>query len=430
MKRRAGIFCTGLLVMLVASGGCQERRTLATTPNILLSGNGSFMFSQVPPELRTPDMPILYVTDRAVTKMTDTGPRFGHQRSRTISFGVATVSVTPQPTWDQLVADSLTDKRSASYELKTTAIREIGTMPSVLPKMDYRRHELIMPPAATTQIADENKQFIDELEARLARTPTKEVFIYVHGFANTFDDAVFRAAELWHFMGRVGVPIAYTWPSGSSGLFAYFKDRESGEFTVYHLKRILRLVIDCPAVERLHIIGHSRGTDVATTAIRELSLELLGEPSDLRKTHKLQTLVLASPDLDGEVFLQRFMAEQLVALPNRMVIYFSPNDLALKASALLFGGNRLGRLNTSSFTPDVRRKIADFETLELIECNVSGHSSSHDYEFADPAVLSDLILAVRDRRDPGDGRPLRVQSTGVWEISNKYGLRESDKDQK
>ena len=35
-------------------------------------------------------------------------------------------------------------------------------------------------------------------------------------------------AELWHFLGRQGVPILYTWPAGFGGLRGYTRDRESG----------------------------------------------------------------------------------------------------------------------------------------------------------------------------------------------------------
>ena len=49
---------------------------------------------------------------------------------------------------------------------------------------------------------------------QLALTPRKEVFIFVHGFHNDFDDAAFAMAELWHFLGRIGVPIIYTRPAG------------------------------------------------------------------------------------------------------------------------------------------------------------------------------------------------------------------------
>lgn len=71
------------------------------------------------------------------------------------------------------------------------------------------------------------------LARQLELTPRKEVFFYVHGYRNSFEDAAFAMAELWHFMGRIGVPIIYSWPAGYPGLFGYTYDRESSKFTVY-----------------------------------------------------------------------------------------------------------------------------------------------------------------------------------------------------
>src|SRR6202012_1086510 len=116
-------------------------------------------------------------------------------------------------------------------------------------------------------------------------------------------------ADLWHFLGRRGVPIAYSWPAGSTGALAYFYDRESSEFTVYHLKQMLRLVASCPEVQRVHIIGHSRGTDVVVSALRELHLEIRGSGRQTRDVLKLQTVVLAAPDLDVDVIIQRLTTD-------------------------------------------------------------------------------------------------------------------------
>ena len=44
-------------------------------------------------------------------------------------------------------------------------------------------------------------------------------------------------AEFWHFLGRLGVPLKYTWPAGRPGLNGYSYDRESSEFTVNHRRR-------------------------------------------------------------------------------------------------------------------------------------------------------------------------------------------------
>ena len=95
-----------------------------------------------------------------------------------------------------------------------------------------------------------------------------------YGYNNTFEDGTFVIAELWHFLGRQGVPILYTWPAGFfCRLRGYNHDRESGEFTVFHLKQFLRIVASTPGLEQLHLVAHSRGTDVLTTALRELFIE-------------------------------------------------------------------------------------------------------------------------------------------------------------
>ncbi len=68
------------------------------------------------------------------------------------------------------------------------------------------------PVAALGQAEDRAKQVIRK---RPALTPRKEVFLDVHGVATGFDDAVLDLASIWHFLGREGVPIAYTWPGAA-----------------------------------------------------------------------------------------------------------------------------------------------------------------------------------------------------------------------
>ena len=72
------------------------------------------------------------------------------------------------------------------------------------------------------------EQVRQDIRQRLALTSRKAAYVYMHGY-NTFEDGVLVIAELWHFLGRQGVPILYTWPAGAgSGLRGYNHDRESG----------------------------------------------------------------------------------------------------------------------------------------------------------------------------------------------------------
>ncbi|MHC4102689.1 MAG: alpha/beta hydrolase [Planctomycetota bacterium] len=76
------------------------------------------------------------------------------------------------------------------------------------------------------------------------------------------------------FLKREGVAIAYTWPAGLPGLLqGYNYDRESSEFTVFHLKQLVRALVSMSEVEGISLLAHSRGTDGAITALRELVIE-------------------------------------------------------------------------------------------------------------------------------------------------------------
>src|SRR5262249_29211088 len=152
-----------------------------------------------------------------------------------------------------------------------------------------------------------------DLRQRLALTPRKAAYVYIHGYNNTFEDGVLVIAELWHFLGREGLPILYTWPAGSGGgLRGYTHDRESGEFTIFHLKQFLRILASTPELEELNFIAHSRGTDVMTSALRELYIETRASGHDFRSVYRINTVRLAAADLDLEAVSQRAAPEHAV----------------------------------------------------------------------------------------------------------------------
>ena len=414
-----------LAILALAQSGCSERRTLAATPNMYHNGHGREMFDAVPLEKRGTDIEVLYVTDRAIKQQAGIGPIYGHDRTKFLTYGTATVSLSPAVTWDELVDDSTSANRKHLYTLKTTSVRELGTLKNAGGQRVMIDGKLVVPPWLTTQIDTERQDFQKLIAGALQHTNHKDVYIYVHGFANTFDDSVFRCAELWHFLGRRGVAIAYTWPAGHGGVLGYFHDRESGEYTILHLKQFLRTLAEVPEVERIHLIAHSRGTDVVATAIREINIGAFAAGKDTQKVLKLQTLILASPDLDADIFRERFVAENVDAAAAHLVIYFSPNDTALGIANWLFSGkNRLGQMAISDFTPEALEALKVRDSVDFVNCDVTGYSTSHDYEFAHPAVLSDLILVLRDGRQAGAqyGRPLKNPMPNLWQITNDYAL--------
>jgi esterase/lipase superfamily enzyme len=257
----------------------------------------------------------------------------------------------------------------------------------------------------------------------LDRSPKKEIYLYVHGYNNNFEDAAAVIAQLWHFLGREGLPVFYTWPAGFGGARGYFRDRESGEFTIFHLKTYLRTLAGTRGLEKLHILAHSRGTDVILTALRELHLENGSDPEKTRKALKLGNLILAAPDLDTEVLGMRVAAEMVHRVPERLTIYISPDDAAIGLAGWLFGSiRRLGRLTINLVSEKEEKGLIEEPTLELIEADIKAGMIGHSYFYSNPAVSSDVILVLRDNLDPGaeNGRPLIERGPSMWQITDDY----------
>jgi esterase/lipase superfamily enzyme len=433
------------MLMVFACGlgaGCAT--TLAVTPYVMRSPEALETFDQLPESLKTPEMEVLYLTDREqLDGHPEDSPRFGYGRARQLRFGKATVELDPAPSWDELVALSTSGDRKCDYRLKVTRIEPRGVFTPIGELRTIENGLLVEPPSMFERLTEDANALAALVEERLALTERKELVLFIHGFNNSFDDSVIRIAQAWHLAGRQGVPVVYSWPAGS-GLLGYGYDRESGEFTIVHLKRVITALGRVPNLERMHIIAHSRGTDVLMTALRELNAEargLLGtspyrrllinspvaEPASSTRTVadllKLETVILAAPDLDLDVFAQRVFGENSLGAANRTVIYFSAEDEALAFARWIFGSRkRLGLLAESDLTHEQRRFLASLRNFEMISCEVSGYTT-HAYVFQHPAALSDLIRVMRDGARPGveHGRPLkRTEDGGIWILNNDY----------
>lgn len=411
------------LLVLSAAVGCAAHREWVAAPTLSVQ-QGAALFDATPVQHRTPHIEVIYITDRAETAGDDGTLRYGHARAEVISFGIAKVGFKPQMTWQELVVESVNGKRLRPYYLSVDEIEKTGGFKSYPDRLEVVNDRYELSGDAAQEVNEENNSLAAVIDERLKWTDHKDVYLSVHGLENTFDDAIFRTAELWHYGGRNGVAVAYTWPSGYGGLLGYVYDRESAEFTVSHFKRVLRIIASCEQVQRVHIVTHSRGAEVAITALRELHIEAHAKGLDAGKQLKLETLVMAAPDIDWYVFQQRFKGEMLMNVPLRTVVYFSESDDALGFAQWLF--NSVGRLGSMKVKQDVGlpdiAQFAGYDRIEFINCDVSGFHASHNYVFAHPAVLSDLIMTVRDRLPAGTptGRPLEMPVRGVWQITNGY----------
>jgi esterase/lipase superfamily enzyme len=414
----------GAMSMLV---GCASGPALPTTPNLYRDGDVSAM-TEIASERRTTDVDILYGTDREPNESRSPARRYyDERRSPSLAVGNVSVRLGKDLSWDDLLRESL-DPKGRRVPLEITSVDERVRFPSsVTLPVRAANGELVEDPAFLSVRAAAVQAVRDEVSRRLATAERKDVFLYIHGVGNSFSDPMFRMAELWHFLGRPGVPAVYTWPAIKGGglLRGYTYARESSEFTVYHLRQFLRAVASCPDVERIHILAHSRGTGVLLSVLSHLRLLYFDDPERGQRELKLGNVILAAPDIDLSVAQQRFRPDRVYRIIDRMTIYVTPEDRALGIAEFLFRSlTRLGATTGEDLTPEqVEALRSDRLALDPIEVKVKQKGAhGHTYWIDNPAVLSDVILILRDDLPPGvgHGRPLNRAESGLWEIYDGY----------
>ena len=407
------------------------------TPTAYVGKQAKPLFVDLPADSQKPPLDLLYVTDRAPGTEADKTLPYSAERSHSMAFGTVTIEFGKGVSWDTLVTESTESKRSVPLDLKLGPTTELGRFPPIAYGVEATPAGLVRAPAAVDAHEKAAATLQAEVTRRLAVAPRKEVVLFVHGYHNTFQDASFTMGELCHFLGREFVCAVFTWPAGGSrGVFmGYNVDRESGEFAVHHLKQAIRIIADTPGVEKVHLLAHSRGTDVLVTALRELEIEAYIGGLLLDSRFKIRNIVLMSPDLDIDVGVAKmFSIESDPDLPNgkapnprlvlphpklRLTVYMSPGDKALSASEYLMGSlRRMGRLDETALTKEQLAKsrgIAGFAAF--IQVTDTPGFLGHSYFVSDPAVSSDLVAVVRYGLEPGDpGRPLEEISRPFWKI--------------
>ncbi|MCA9286080.1 MAG: alpha/beta hydrolase [Phycisphaerales bacterium] len=410
-----------LAVLAPHLAGCAVN--LMPTPNVVAQ-RGVDAFAQVPESRCTPCAPILFATDR--NRLDEDAPVqwYGIERSTSLAYGRCAVEFGTDLDWNSLVKSSAASFRPAPLGLGIKSVEESGRFPITPVAIGLSEGLPVVSSEAAAEIDLAESRFGAMLADELSCDDSGRVLLYVHGYNNTFRDACVVAGQLWHFLGRRGVVVAYSWPAGIGGLRGYTHDRESGEFTIVHLKQLIRAIAACPQVKQLDILAHSRGADVATTALRELHLETAAQSRSTRTTLKLGHLVLAAPDLDVQIVGQRIVGEGLHLVPKSFTVYFSADDNAIGLANWLFlGAVRLGGLAPGTLSRQILEGFQRYsDRITFIDVRVPTGFFGHSYFYESPAVSSDLVLLLGEDREPGaeHGRPLKHDEVGFWLIDADY----------
>ncbi len=319
------------------------------------------------------EIPVFFATDRKREGKAKS-IAFGGERTHTLSFGQATVMVskpevshetTPRVALPPQGQVTVNASRLETTEVARLAIREV-------------------------ELAASSQSLMQSARQRLegAKAFPRQVFVFVHGYNVSFENALRRTAQIAYDLNFDGASFLFSWPSRSS-LWSYTSDRESAEIAVNHLKEFLVSVIVEAQATKVHLIAHSMGNVVLLGALEKIALS-----RDQNSRLRFSEIVLHSPDVDEDRFDQ--LMRELKDLGANFTLYASTSDRALGVSAWLWGV--VGRVGAvPAFVPGV-------ETIDVTEAGSSLLGLNHDLYATNPAIFNDMRLVLELGKHPPDKR--------------------------
>jgi esterase/lipase superfamily enzyme len=168
------------------------------------------------------------------------------------------------------------------------------------------------------------------VKERLAKSKTfkDHAFVFVHGFNTTFDNALYRTAQITYDLGFDGAPFVYSWPSGGN-VASYTYDRASVEQAEPMLSDFLDMVIQKTGAKSISFIAHSMGNELLLRVLERLKPKI---PQGVI----ISQVIFAAPDVDRDKFNN--IAREIKNFAKGVTLYAASNDRALAYSQTFWGG--------------------------------------------------------------------------------------------
>jgi esterase/lipase superfamily enzyme len=242
-------------------------------------------------------------------------------------------------------------------------------------------------------------QFFGRLGDTAKGKPLKEGLLFIHGFNVPFDQAIRRTAQISYDLDFGGVALTYSWPS-QGVLTGYTVDEENVQWSIPHLSKFLVDLQEKTHLDKIHVIAHSMGTRLLSYA--------LANARDAGFRLQLNNVILAAPDIDAEVFKEQILPK-IRGSAQRLTMYASSGDAALKASQEIHGNDRLGLSGKNIMVLD------GMDTVDASEIDTS--LLGHAYYGTQKVVVEDLLELIIRGLDPAR-RKLTPGKIGEWDFKS------------
>ncbi len=239
--------------------------------------------------------------------------------------------------------------------------------------------------------------FLSLVRARLAKSQTfkDQAFVFVHGFNTSFENSIYRTAQIAYDLKFDGAPFLYSWPSGG-GVSSYTYDRESSGQATPYLRDFMNLVINETGAKAVSVIAHSMGNQPILQVLKDLKN---ATPDGVI----ISQVILAAPDVDRDNFEN--IAKEILGLAKGITLYVAANDQALQFSRRFHGGvPRAGDIPARG--PVV---INGIDTIDVTSASTDSLGINHSGYAENNALLKDIERLIATGAAPADRHPPKFE---------------------
>jgi esterase/lipase superfamily enzyme len=402
---RALVPFVALLPFLLSA--CAQDEEVMIPPPVLMQDERLDLTRRIDETDRTTTAEVLYATNRVPAPDGDPA-HFTSRPGTGTRVGRAEIRLGP-PEWsfEHLVASDRTiragdDPRPA----QVVSLESFGTLGE--------------------QAADD--AFVAAIDARVARSPTREAVIYVPGYRVSFNRTMTFTGGWAHYLGRSSAVVAFAWPTGTS-MWSYFSDCPRAPSFAPDLQRLITLIAERTRADRLNLVAFSCGSPLLAEALVALRNRHPDEdPSALQRRYRIANAIFIAADIDLETFA-RVHVPPLTEIARRTEFYLSDDDLALRVAAFIARTSRLGRPRFDELEREDLETLASNEQLVGVDVtgvygpHEMGGSRGHGYWFANQRVSTDVLLSMVYPRDPHWRGLVHGPGKGLWTFPDDYPER-------
>ena len=265
--------------------------------------------------------------------------------------------------------------------------------------------------------------FLRLVRAQLAASNSfkNHALVFVHGYDTSFDNALYRTAQIAYDLHFDGAPFLYSWPSGGA-VTSYTYDRESAEGSEPYLRQFLDVVVKETGAKSISVIAHSMGNKPLLDVLRDMK-------AAAPKGVVVSELILAAPDVDADNFTN--LAQQIRGLAKGVTLYAAANDRALLASRNFWGHYRAGDVPATG--PLV---VLGVDSIDVSAASTDVFALNHSDYAQNNDLMTDIAKLITTGQRPPDrrfdklkpvnaGKRVLALRTGRAADRNRYALNDA-----